>query len=204
MRQARTTHPAAAWSGPALLLAGAVFALLVTVAALRSPSPAQDSSQARVPKAAPAAREDPAGHAAARRDAEIKRRFDEAATMLHARQYEHALASLHRLLALAPRMPEAHTNMGFALLGLQRHAAARDFFNGAIELRADQANAYFGLATSLEALGDLPAAIGAMRTYLHLARDERESHLRRARAALWEWESRARAPHAASSPGLGR
>jgi hypothetical protein len=28
-----------------------------------------------------------------------------------------------------------------------------------------------------------------MRSYLHLARSETEVHLRRARAAVWEWES---------------
>ena len=121
--------------------------------------------------------------------AEVRRRFDEAVVMLHARQYEHAATALHRVLALDPTLPEAHANMGFAMMGLARHKEARDFFEGAIALRADQANAYYGLALAHEATGQLELARGAMRTYLHLARDERPEHLARARAALWEWEA---------------
>ena len=121
--------------------------------------------------------------------AEVARRFEQGVAMLQARQYEHAATALHRVLALAPQMPEAHVNMGFALLGLGRNAQARQFFEGAIDLRPDQANAYYGLALTWEADGDIAMATGAMRSYLHLARNERPEHLSRARAALWEWES---------------
>ncbi len=58
-------------------------------------------------------------------------------------------------------------------------------------LRSDQANAYYGLGVALDALGDRAGAVGAMRTYLHLARDEKPEHLSRARAALWEWQAAA-------------
>ncbi len=119
---------------------------------------------------------------------EARRRFDQAVIMLHAKQYEHAAVALHRVLALAPQLPEAHVNMGFALLGLKRVPEAQGFFDAATVLKPDQANAYYGLALSYEAQGDLGLATGAMRSYLHLARDERPEHLRRARAALWEWE----------------
>lgn len=119
---------------------------------------------------------------------EARRRFDQAVVMLHAKQYDHAVTALHRVLVLAPQMPEAHVNMGFAMLGLKRTTEARDFFDGATALRPEQANAYYGLALAHEAAGDLASATGAMRTYLHLARNERSEHLARARAALWEWE----------------
>lgn len=119
---------------------------------------------------------------------ESRRRFDQAVVMLHARQYEHAATALQRVLTLSPQLPEAHVNMGFALLGLKRVKEARDFFDSATTLRPDQANAYYGLAMAYEASGDLPMATGAMRSYLHLARNERPEHLSRARAALWEWE----------------
>ena len=119
---------------------------------------------------------------------EARRRFNEAVVMLHAKQYEHAVTALHRVLVLAPDLPEAHVNMGFALLGLKRVKQARDFFDGATALRPNQANAYYGLAMAYEASGDLALATGAMRSYLHLARHERPEHLSRARAALWEWE----------------
>ena len=158
------------------------------------PSPHAPLEEPRAVPAAAAPRVDPrrapGAHATQARQAEVKRRFDEAVVMLHARQYEHAVTALHRVLALAPEMPEAHVNMGYALLGLQRGKAARDFFDGATALKPDQANAYFGLALAWEAEGDLRMATGAMRSYLHLARHESDAHLRRARAALWEWETR--------------
>lgn len=120
---------------------------------------------------------------------ELQQRFDEAVLLLHARQHERAVQALKRVLELAPRLTEAHVNMGFALLGLQQTEAARRAFERAIELRPEQANAYYGLALSHEAGQDLELALGAMRSYLHLAQGEGEAHLARARAALWEWES---------------
>ena len=131
-------------------------------------------------------------------EAEVRRLFDAAVVMLHAKRYEEAATALHRVLTYAPRLPEAHVNMGFALLGLHRPKEARDFFEGATALAPMQANAYYGLALSFEAQGDVAAATGAMRSYLHLARDERAEHLARARAALWEWEQQR--PAAASAP----
>lgn len=132
---------------------------------------------------------------------EVRVRFDQAVSMLHAKQYDHAITALHRVLELAPRMPEAHVNMGFALLGLKRAAAARDFFEGASQLNPMQANAYYGNAMALEELGDLAGAVGAMRTYLHLARQEDERHLARARAALWEWETQLAAKRSQQGAG---
>ena len=122
------------------------------------------------------------------RDGEFDLQFKRAAIALHAREYEHAAAALHQLLQAAPQVPELHVNMGYAMLGLKKHAAARDFFQGAIELRPAQANAYFGLAESLEALGDLRGALGAMRTYVHLSPPD-DPFLRKANSAIWEWES---------------
>ena len=140
----------------------------------------------------------PAAHARSAREAEVRRRFDEGVAMLHAKQYGHAITALHRVLELAPQLPEAHVNMGFALLGSGKPKAARDFFEGATALKVDQANAYYGLALAWEADGDLEMAMGAMRSYLHLARSESDDHLRRARAALWEWEARLQAARAAA------
>lgn len=140
-------------------------------------------------------------HAAAVDPAEqVRLRFDAAVVLLQARKYEAAAAALRRLLELAPRMPEAHANLGFALLELGRAPDARTHFEQAMALNPRQANAYYGLALAHEAAGDLELALGAMRSYLHLARAEDEAHLRRARAALWEWESRLGTQRAAS-PG---
>jgi len=117
---------------------------------------------------------------------EIHSRFQQGVVMLHARQHSHAMTAFHRVLELDPTMPEAHVNMGFALIGLERYGAARDFFESAIALRKDQANAYYGLAIALDGLGDRPAAIGAMRSYVHLSRDG-DPYRRKAQSALWEW-----------------
>jgi tetratricopeptide (TPR) repeat protein len=138
--------------------------------------------------------------AADARQAEVRQRFDAAVAMLQIKQYEAAAAALRRVLELAPQLPEAHVNMGFAMLGLQRPAEARNFFESATTLKAGQANAYYGLALAHEAGGDLELALGAMRSYLHLARNEDEAHLRRARAALWEWETKLAASRAESKP----
>jgi tetratricopeptide (TPR) repeat protein len=128
---------------------------------------------------------------------DTRRLFDAAVVMLHAMRYEDAATALHCVLQYAPQLPEAHVNMGFALLGLQRNKEARDFFEGASAIAPGQANAYYGLALVHEAQGDMALATGAMRSYLHLARNERPEHLARARAALWEWEQRRKDANAA-------
>ncbi|HHM05828.1 MAG TPA: tetratricopeptide repeat protein [Gammaproteobacteria bacterium] len=122
---------------------------------------------------------------------ELEARFQQAVAMLHAKRYEFAVTALHRVIELAPRMPEAYVNMGYAMVGLKRYAAARDFFNAATELRPYQGNAYWGLAVALEGLGDLPGALGAMRTYVHLSAQDAAAadYVRRARSAIWEWET---------------
>ncbi len=126
-------------------------------------------------------------HARQMRLAEVDRRFSSGVVLLSGRNFELAASEFQRVLQLAPRMPEAHVNMGFALLGTQRYAGAKDFFTAAIDLHTGQLNAYYGLALALEGLHDLPGARGAMRSYIHLARAD-DPYLTRANAALWEWD----------------
>lgn len=120
---------------------------------------------------------------------DTQRHFEAAVLLLHGRRFDEARVLLLRVIELAPALPEAHANLGFALLGLRQPEAARGAFERAIALRPEQANAYYGLALAQESLGDLELALGAMRSYLHLGRGESEDHQRRARAALWEWEA---------------
>ncbi|HEY0720160.1 MAG TPA: tetratricopeptide repeat protein [Gammaproteobacteria bacterium] len=131
---------------------------------------------------------EPQRHAQQAREAELKARFEQAVTMLHAKQYDYAIKALHRVLELAPKLPEAHVNMGYALLGKGEYAAAADFFNTATELKPQQANAYYGLAIAYEGEQELELALGAMRSYIHLSRQD-DPYLAKARAALWEWEA---------------
>lgn len=170
-----------------LLLLG-IAALLVVL----SRSPELASLEPRAAAAAADPGQHPHAHAQAAVEQEVSKRFQEAVMMLHAKRYDYAVTALHRVIELAPRMPEAYVNLGFAMLGLKKYRAAAEFFNTAIELRPYQGNAYWGLAVSLEGLNDLEGALGAMRTYIHLAPSDPKSqdYVRRARAAIWEWDTR--------------
>ncbi len=140
-----------------------------------------------VPQAVIDPAKDPKGHSQQVRMAQIKTRFEQAVVMLHAKQYEHAITALQRVLQLSPNLVDAHVNMGYALLGLERYEEAVNFFDKATTLRPYQSNAYWGLGVALEQRGDFQGALGAMRTYVHLSPPE-DPHVRKARAAMWEWE----------------
>lgn len=191
MRLQAARLPRRSWHALALLALGGV---LVSFVAPPRPALHGAAGQPLV---------DVAGHASAQRAQEVRVRFEQAVVMLHAKQYEHAVAALQRVIALAPRLPEAQVNLGFAWLGLHDAAQAQRAFEAAIDLRTDQANAYYGLAMALEQRGDLPAALGAMRSYLHLSRAD-DGYRVRARAALWEWESRLGRHGSAQRPGPTR
>jgi cytochrome c oxidase subunit I len=130
---------------------------------------------------------DATGPATKNGKSEIDNLFNQGVASLNSRHYEAAASQLHRVLELTPKMPEAHVNMGFALLGMQRYDMARTSFENAIALKQDQLNAYFGLAVALEGLRDLPGALGAMRSYVHLSKAD-DLYVRKANAAIWEWE----------------
>ena len=118
----------------------------------------------------------------------LHQQFQQAVSLLQHGEYDYAVQGFHEVLKLAPDMPEAHVNMGFALLGLEQFEAARSFFDSATNLRPEQSNGYYGLAIAHEGLGELPAAVAAMRTYTHVA-DDGDQYRRKAEAAIWEWEA---------------
>ena len=120
------------------------------------------------------------------RERQIQLRFQQAVMMLHAKRYEEAVAALHEVLRIEPKLVDAHVNMGFALLELGSPKAAADFFFTATELRPLQANAYYGLAEAYDQLGLLRMAIDAMETYVHLP-EAVPKFKRKAQSALWEW-----------------
>ena len=124
-------------------------------------------------------------------DNNLEQLFAAAVLQMQQRQYQQALNLWHRALLIAPDIPEIKVNMGFSLYELGEYATARDFFIDAMEQNAYQANAYYGLAITSEKMGDLEGALGAMRSYIHLAAGEQdEKFVRLARSALWEWEAR--------------
>lgn len=128
-------------------------------------------------------------HERSKTTGEIKQRFEQAVVMLHAKRYDMALAALDRLLELAPNMPEAHVNAGYALIGMSRFEEAKAAFDRALELQPRQANAYYGLGVVFDALHDDEAAIGHMRTFLHLT-DANHPYRRQAQALIWEAEGK--------------
>lgn len=126
-------------------------------------------------------------HSTQKTKAEVKERFQQGVVMLHAKRYEEAVTAFHRVIKLEPKMPEAFVNMGYALLGLKQYKAARDFFDSATMIKPNQTNAYYGMAIALEGLNDLPGALGAMNTFVHLAPAD-DPYRTKAESAIWEWE----------------
>ena len=110
-----------------------------------------------------------AAHAEMKIGQEIDLRFQQGVLMLHLKQYDHAITALHRVLQLAPELPEAHVNMGFAMLGAGKNKEAKDFFSGALALRREQINAHYGSALAMKALGEHENASAEMHNYLMLA-----------------------------------
>ncbi len=120
-------------------------------------------------------------------DSQITTQFNSAVNALRERRHWQAIEGFRAVLDEAPTMPEAYVNIGFAHLELKQFGLAKQAFNTALELRADQINAYWGLAVSHEGFCEIPAAIGAMRTFAHLAKQD-NPYLKKANSALWEWD----------------
>ncbi|NMG31975.1 tetratricopeptide repeat protein [Aromatoleum evansii] len=111
---------------------------------------------------------------------------------IEAKHFNEAIATLNRQRPALKNEPQALLLLARALEGNRDHAAARDFYTAALDRDPLLAGAYWGVATTSEALGDLTAAVGAMRSYLHVEPDKDPDRLQiaQARSALWEWEAR--------------
>lgn len=101
---------------------------------------------------------------------------------------EAAAAAFDQARSINPHVSEAHINLGFAYLAMKKSGEAATAFDRALTIDPRKTNAYYGLGAALEAAGDRPGAIGAMRTYVHLAAED-DPFKRKALAALWEWEA---------------
>ncbi|NOZ54830.1 MAG: tetratricopeptide repeat protein [Gammaproteobacteria bacterium] len=117
------------------------------------------------------------------------RRFDQAAALLHAGQYEYAIKALDQVIKIQPNMPEAYVNLGYAYLGIDDYVTAVNAFSKAIDFRPNQVNAYYGLAAAFEGVEDYGAALGAMHSYIHLSPAD-DPYITKARAAIWELETK--------------
>lgn len=108
--------------------------------------------------------------------------------MLQAGEFEFAVTALHDVLAVYPALPEAHVNMGYALLGLGEADAAADFFDSASTLRPSLHNAYYGLALAEMELDNNKSALAAMQAFAHRAAPD-DRHLPRAQEIIWELQA---------------
>ena len=132
--------------------------------------------------------------------AEVRQRFEQAIVLIHGKQFEYAIKALNHILTITTELPQVYVNLGFAYLGLYDYNSAESAFERALELRADQANAYYGMAIVLEEKKQIEPALGAMRTFIHLA-DPEDKFVVKARAAIWEWEALlGRIPGAVEAP----
>jgi len=150
-----------------------------------------DQGQAKVENNAQAkilAKLDPNGHSNQQIALRTKQQFSDAAKLLQIGHFQQAITILHKVLAQHPDLPEGHTNLGFAMLNLGELKKAVKSFNYALSIRPEEANAYYGLALVAEKEAEYEIAMGAMRTYIHLCKDD--AYIGKARAALDFWQGK--------------
>ena len=121
------------------------------------------------------------------RQQQVRVLFEHGANLMRQRQFPQARKALEMLIELAPRLPEAYVNLGFVLYELSEIESSINAFNYASQLNLYQSNAYYGAALGYERLLDYEAAMGHMRSFIHLSQAD-NAFLPKARAALWEWE----------------
>ena len=163
-----------AFIGVGVLVLGALLTLLPdrgVVASLQAPA-------AEAPNRLPINDHQPA----------FDRHFKQGVALLRAGKAGEAYQVLMAASAIAPNVPEALVNLGFAAIALERAEEAEAAFLRAIEIRPEQRNAYFGLAESRELQGDHRGAVHAMSAFLHLTPED-DPFRRRADAAIWEWRA---------------
>lgn len=135
----------------------------------------------------------PAGNAKAvdPKTAETNKTLNEAKEQIRAKRYDDAIRSLAQAREKIQQNPQSYVLMARALEGRKDFDTARDFYKAAIDKDPYLVDAYFGFATASEAMGDLEAAIGGMRNFLHVQPnpDPQKLKIVQARSAIWEWES---------------
>lgn len=123
---------------------------------------------------------------------ETRQILEAARKQIKAKRYDEAIVALHQARQRIMGNPTSYVVMGNALEGKKDYDTARDFYAAAIDRDPYMPDAYWGFATTSEALGELDAALGAMRSFLHVQPNADPQKLRivQARSALWEWEAK--------------
>lgn len=137
--------------------------------------------------------EPPAPISAAERKARETEKILQAANAeIRAKRYDEAISMLHRARERIQHDVRSYMALATALEGKKDYDTARDFYGAAINRDPYLADAYWGIATTSEAMGQLDAAIGGMRNFLHVQpyADPQKLRIVQARSALWEWEAK--------------
>ena len=122
-------------------------------------------------------------------DEKIKSHFESGLQHMLKKEYSYAASEWQQLILINDLIPEAHVNLGFSLIEEKKYQSAIEHFLTATDINPYQANAYYGLAMCYEKFGDVKAALGAMRSYIHLTKEGDDTFVRKARSAIWEWEN---------------
>lgn len=136
---------------------------------------------------------DPVAHAENQQLITQRQKFNDAVTLMQHQHFKQAVTKWHQFLAEYPNVIEGHVNLGYSLIGQSEWKFAKAAFEHALILKDNQANAYYGLALVAEAEGHLSAAIGFMKTFLHLEHDS--NYDLKANAALWDWQEKLKPNH---------
>jgi len=92
-------------------------------------------------------------------------------TWLQVRVWRDSATLFTHALSAGHESSIAHNNLGLALTETGRPTDALPHLWRAVELRADDADAWFNLGNAQTALGDLPAAVAALKRSLDLDPD---------------------------------
>ena len=118
----------------------------------------------------------------------VATRFREAVNLLHTGRHAEAVLAWEDVIAMAPGLPEARVNLGYAQLGLGQARAAEQAFRAALALRESQANAHYGLALALAKQRRWDEARSAMRRFLRHSGPQ-DPYLARAHELLKQWQA---------------
>jgi len=117
----------------------------------------------------------------------VATRFREAVNLLHTGRHAEAVLAWEDVIAMAPGLPEARVNLGYAQLGLGQAGEAEQAFRAALALRESQANAHYGLALALAKQQRWAEARAAMRRFLHYSGPQ-DPYLANAHELLKQWQ----------------
>ncbi len=119
----------------------------------------------------------------------VATRFREAVNLLHTGHHAEAVLAWEDVIAMAPELPEARVNLGYAHLGLGQTDDAERAFRAALALRESQANAHYGLALALAKRQRWAEARAAMRRFLRYS-GPGDPYLARAHELLKQWQAK--------------